>query len=85
MTSNRLACSQGCDAFSQLMIDLGGRSSLWSVPTTGVHSGFHMKAAQVSNEGQASKENYPVASASVSASSFLPCLSSYPDFLHNGL
>lgn len=85
MTPNRLACSQGCDAFFQLMIHSGVCSSLWSVPTTGGHSGCHKKAAQVSNKGQASKEHYLVASASVPASSFLPCHNSCPDFLHNGL
>jgi hypothetical protein len=69
----------GCKAFYQLVMGGGGPCELCH-PWAG-SPGFYKKANWATQGRQASKQHLSMASASAPASRFLPCVSSFPDFL----
>jgi hypothetical protein len=68
-----------CKAFSQLVIKAGRAQPIVSgaIPGMMVLGSIRKQAEQ----GRGSKPVSSMASASAPASKFLPCVSSYPDFL----
>lgn len=72
-----------CSAFSWLVSDLRGSSSLWVMLSLGCHPGCYKKANWANYEEQVSNQNSFMASVSGPASRFLP-LSLYNDGLWCG-